>query len=274
MKIVDFYKRRTMQYQDFNFHTHTYRCGHAVKTEDDYIQSAIQSGFKVLGFSEHCGYDGFDSSRERIPFKEMDNYFSDIKKAEEKYKSDIKIYVGLEFEYFDDLNSYYTELKEKYDYLVIGQHLKDRKGYDYTYRCTDKDVRYMAYQVCMALENGFAKYVAHPDYFMLARDNYSKECEKAVREIVQCAKKNDAFVEINLKGMRYGIQQYDGYKSYKYPHNKTIEIYKEENAKVVIGYDAHNPQVLLQREYEDIARQMGEGLDFLQDYREILFDKK
>ena len=73
----------------------------------------------------------------------MDKYKEDIDNIKDKYK-EIEIFTGLEFEYFDDLNSYYDELKSKYDYLIIGQHAKDRKGYYYHDQCTDKDVRYMA----------------------------------------------------------------------------------------------------------------------------------
>lgn len=259
-----------MQLQKFNFHTHTYRCGHAVGDEHDYIKSAIDNGFTTLGISEHCGFEGFDDPTQRIAFLEMDKYKEDIDNIKDKYK-EIEIFTGLEFEYFDDLNSYYDELKSKYDYLIIGQHAKDRKGYYYHDQCTDKDVRYMAYQICTALELGYSKYVAHPDYFMIGREDYSKECEKAIREIVQTAKKVGAVVELNLKGVSYGKKrEYKGRPSFKYPHTRTIEIYKEENAEVVCGYDAHRPEFLSMRKYEEDIRKMVGDMNFLTDYKRLL----
>ena len=36
-----------------NWHTHTSRCGHAVGTDEEYVQAAIQGGLKTLGFSDH-----------------------------------------------------------------------------------------------------------------------------------------------------------------------------------------------------------------------------
>ncbi len=36
-----------------NFHTHTFRCGHAVGNEEAMVKSAIEEGIEVLGFSEH-----------------------------------------------------------------------------------------------------------------------------------------------------------------------------------------------------------------------------
>lgn len=259
-----------MTKQKFNLHTHTYRCGHAIKTEDDYIQTAIENNFEALGFSEHCGYKGFDDPYERIAFDKMDKYFEDIKRAKDSYKNKIKVYTGLEFEYFDDKLSYLNYVKKKCDYMIIGQHMKDRLGYDYSHKCTDKDVRYMAYQICSALEQGLSRYVAHPDYFMLSRKSFSKECETAIREIVQCANKHNAVVEINLKGMRYGIKDFGKYKSYIYPHIKTLEIYKQENANVVIGYDAHNPNALSQTEYEENAKNIVKELNYFEDYEELI----
>ena len=37
-----------------NYHTHTYRCGHAVGSEREYVEKAIELGFTELGFSEHA----------------------------------------------------------------------------------------------------------------------------------------------------------------------------------------------------------------------------
>lgn len=36
-----------------NFHTHTYRCGHANGSEEDMICAAMKMGIEELGLSEH-----------------------------------------------------------------------------------------------------------------------------------------------------------------------------------------------------------------------------
>ena len=33
-----------------NYHTHTPRCNHAVGSEEEYIQQALNAGMKILGF--------------------------------------------------------------------------------------------------------------------------------------------------------------------------------------------------------------------------------
>ena len=39
-----------------NYHTHTWHCGHAVGTPREYIESAIEEGTQVLGFTDHAPY--------------------------------------------------------------------------------------------------------------------------------------------------------------------------------------------------------------------------
>lgn len=36
-----------------NYHTHTWRCGHAFGDEREYVENAIVGGLKILGFSDH-----------------------------------------------------------------------------------------------------------------------------------------------------------------------------------------------------------------------------
>ena len=42
--------------QKFNYHQHTYRCGHADLnyTNEEYIQEYLKMGFKKIEFTDHC----------------------------------------------------------------------------------------------------------------------------------------------------------------------------------------------------------------------------
>lgn len=42
--------------QKFNYHTHTYRCGHSDSdyTDEEYIIDLIRMGFKKMAFTDHC----------------------------------------------------------------------------------------------------------------------------------------------------------------------------------------------------------------------------
>lgn len=41
--------------QKFNYHTHTYRCGHAeVISDEEFVKTFIEKGFTKIAFMNHC----------------------------------------------------------------------------------------------------------------------------------------------------------------------------------------------------------------------------
>lgn len=86
----------------FNFHTHTYRCGHAKGTDEEYVLSAIKMGYDTIGFSDHAPYifpDGSESGF-RVKKKDARDYADSVRALQEKYKDKIDIKLGFELEYF------------------------------------------------------------------------------------------------------------------------------------------------------------------------------
>ena len=62
-----------------NWHTHTYRCGHARGTDEEYVLSAIKAGIKKLGFSDHAPYPECHAKGMRMNYEEYDGYVASIK---------------------------------------------------------------------------------------------------------------------------------------------------------------------------------------------------
>ena len=90
-----------------NYHTHTYRCRHAVGTDRDYVEAAIKAGIKTLGFSDHAPQvfpaDSGYRSDCRIQPEELAEYVASISALKEEYRDRIQILIGLEMEYLPDL---------------------------------------------------------------------------------------------------------------------------------------------------------------------------
>lgn len=259
--------------QNFNLHTHTYRCGHAIEDENKYIEFAIRGGFNHIGFSEHIGHKGWDDKNIRMDYDEMEQYFQDIKSAKEKYKDKINVYLGLEFEYFDDNDEYYDYVRNICDYMIIGEHFVEKFGVDLYLDAPDEAIDEYARLICQAIEKGYSKYIAHPSYFMISCEKFDEKRAQAIEKIANCAKKNDAALEWNLKGMGYGMRKYQGYESYIYPHLKAFEIIREINPYIVIGYDAHDPKVLESKELEMKARRILDGANIIEDVSFFMFQK-
>ena len=97
-----------MEYK-VNFHTHTYRCKHAIGTERDYVNEAINKNLTTLGFSDHSPYPD-ERFGYRMDYCQLNDYLNKIENLKEEFKNKLNIYSGLEIEYDANMNSYYEYL--------------------------------------------------------------------------------------------------------------------------------------------------------------------
>ena len=81
--------------QNFNLHTHTTRCFHAVGSDEEYVLAAIKNGIKILGFSDHCPMDQYTVYKDRMKLAELDEYIASIRHLKEKYKDQIQMKIGI-----------------------------------------------------------------------------------------------------------------------------------------------------------------------------------
>lgn len=233
---------------DYNFHTHTYRCGHAKGKDEEYVLAAIKNGYKILGFSDHAMFPNLDKEQGmRADYEELDNYINSISSLKEKYKDQIKIYLGMECEYFPCYYDYLKQLLEtkKMDYLIFGNHfLKCENKHIFNeplvYEREDYIDQYALHAV-KALDSGLFKIFAHPDLVMWSYNKFDERIEKYSRLMCEAAKRNNVYLEINEAGIRKGkITTVEG-ERYCYPYAPFWKIAKEIGNKIVIGIDAHDP---------------------------------
>ncbi len=248
-----------------NYHNHTYRCGHASGTEEEYIKKAISEGIRTLGFSDHTPYifpNGF-VSYSRMDVSEMPGYFSTLLKLKEKYRGYIDIHIGFEAEYypryFDTLLAEYR--KYPLEYLIYAGHNVGHEGAEDCFCGFDKTEdagRLIAYtdMAIRAIQTGRFTFIAHPDmmHFVGDRDLYRSECARLCRE----AKRLGVPLEINLNGIR---------DRRFYPNPEFWEIAGWVGCDAVIGFDAHTVKHVADTE-EIIA-----GLRFADRYKLNVLDE-
>lgn len=255
---------------DYCYHTHTYRCGHATGTDEEYVVRAIELGIKRLGFSDHVILpEGVDGLGIRGRYDQLDDYLSSIKYLKEKYKDQIEILVGFEAEYIPSVLDYYKSLlKEKIDYLILGQHLYMEDGICHWHFNKDsgiEDVRRYVDCVIEGIKTGLFTYLCHPDLFMSSQDNWNKELEVEARRLLKACEECNIPIEYNLCGTRR--KTYDGYHR-SYPNYEFFKLVKDYNLKLVIGMDAHSPDNFNQFELdkaEEFLKAL--NLDFDRNYR-------
>ena len=221
-----------------NYHTHTWRCRHADGTEREYVEKAISSGLKILGFSDHspCIYpDGYTAIYKMLP-GQLEDYVDTVLRLRDEYRDQIEIHLGLEAEYFPGLWEDFLRLIEPYpiEYLLLGQHFLDNE-YDTGIYCgarsgSEDRLHQYCIQSMAGLETGRFLYFAHPDLFYFTGEDgiYEREMTALCRF---CRDRNIP-LEMNLLGVR---------ETRNYPRPLFWEIAAREKNTVILGSDAHRP---------------------------------
>ena len=237
-------------FQTFNYHTHTNRCGHAGISEDrEYVERARANGITQLGFSDHVPVPelAYQDSEHQMHISEVDEYVESIRNLQAE-NPDMKINVGFEVEFDPMKEQFFGELREKVDYMILGQHfVPSSNGLVKKNNNPDYPIKY-ASMLCKAMETGIFDIVAHPDIFMEYRDSLASEEAKrqfddnavvASQMICNKAKEIGIPIELNFAGIDKGQIMSDG--KYSYPHPTFWKIASETGVQVLYGVDAHDP---------------------------------
>lgn len=224
-----------------NYHTHTKRCGHAIGEDEEYVLRAIENGFDEIGFSDHapmlfpdgCGY----YSTFRMKPYEAEGYAKSIHALKNKYRDQIKIYLGFELEYYPELFEKELKFLKSFDidYLIMGQHFTGNE-YDGNSRYSGlptKDSAQLASYVTQCLEGlktGEFLYLAHPDliHFTGDKEIYLEEMHRLCMGV----KELGIPLEYNFLGY---------YEKRSYPRDDFWKTAAACGCEVITGLDAHTP---------------------------------
>ncbi len=141
-----------------NLHTHTVYCD-GKSTPEEIVLSAIKNGFNSIGFSEH-GYVPFDPD---CCMNDTDGYICEITALREKYKNDIRIYLGVEEDAFCPAD------RERFDYIIGSCHYIFAGG---KYYPVDLSREYLERCIISAFDG---------DALSLAKSYYEAFCEYIIR---------------------------------------------------------------------------------------------
>lgn len=238
-------------FQSFNYHTHTNRCGHAgIASDKEYVEYAKQVGITQLGFTDHVPVSEleYQDSEQRMHISDVDEYITSIRQLQQE-NPNMKIMCGFEAEFDPMKEQFLGELRDKVDYMILGQHfvpygmskLPQKNNPEYP-------IQY-AEMLCRAMESGIFDIVAHPDIFMQFRDSLDTEEKKnlfmqnakiASQAICDKAKELGIPIELNFGGINKGTIMQDGQLAY--PHSEFWQIAAETGVPVLYGVDAHTPE--------------------------------
>ena len=258
------------------YHTHS-NFSDGKNTLEQMVLSAIENGMKELGFSDHApmSFDcNWDAKKEQIS-----EYKSQVLALKEKYKDQIKIYLGIEQDYF-------SIKPEKYEYILGSVHYIYKNGkyleLDYSAERTKEniDLYYggdaLAYcedyykLVGDVVEKTGCQIIGHFDLItkfnekMPLIDVNHPRYKKAWKEALDKLLKTDAIFEINTGAISRG------YRTSPYPSDEMIDYIAKSGKKFAICSDSHSVDSIacnLENEREKLENK---GYKYIKSLEEIL----
>jgi histidinol-phosphatase (PHP family) len=240
-----------------NLHTHT-SFSDGTDTPELFAQKAIEAGLCSYAFTDHAPIPNI-SRKWCIPDNKIEEYFSEIRTIQRKYKSDIEILCGLEVDYIpgiiapSDCKKYNPDILigsihflklPNNDYLLELdsniEHFKEGLKYLFNNDCRKLITHYYKTLTDMILSSGF-DIAGHVDKIkmhigklfpeMLLTPWYLDLEYQASQTIAN----SNTFVEINTRGM------YKGQTDSPYPSWRMIELINKMGGKLVLNADTHDP---------------------------------
>lgn len=252
-------------------HTHTQFCYHGNPAPvDEYIERAIELGFKRYSITEHPPIpekwvlDEALYSELAMSVAEVPQYFKEIKRCKEKYGDKIEIVSGLELDYLFKHTDYTENLIEQFsndiDDVVYSVHYlpgKDGENFcvDYTapyfiehllnyYGTIDAVVdAYFDHIELAIIHAGTFKMRKRIGHLLLikkfeqALPPFNEEqITRRLQQLIPLLKANQVGIDVNIAGKRVGTY------GQAYVPASFIQQCMAEGIECVYGSDAHKPE--------------------------------
>jgi histidinol-phosphatase (PHP family) len=232
-----------------NYHTHTYRCKHALGDIDDYIEEALAHNVNCLGISDHTPLPDNRWLGVRMHIDEFKEYNDAINAAKLRYHDKIHILKGMECDWAPEYVDFYKNIlqkKHKFDYLIGACHWfpfegKWQMAFNIT---TPPQVMDYAEFLIEAIGCGLFSFIAHPDVFC-SNYEWDNTAIKAANLIFEAAQEHNMPLEINGYGFRK--QNPDSSSGIKigYPCYDFWELAENYDIQVFCNSDAHLPSDII-----------------------------
>ena len=230
-----------------DFHMHSTFCD-GKNTPEEMVNTAIQKGMTSLGICVHS-YQFFDESF-CIKKEKQKGFLELMASLKEKYKDKIKLYAGVELEYFSEFDT------SGFDYIIGSVHYVK---YDDNYLVVDSS----RIHIDEATEKYFGGdiYAYCEAYYELVGDVCNKTNCNIIGHIDLVTKFNEGDVHFDTKNPRYinadrkavdKLVKYNvpfemntgaisrGYRTSPYPSDDILEYILSKGGKIVLSSDAHN----------------------------------
>ena len=248
-----------------DYHVHTKFSIDSEALPEEMVKQAI-----AVGLSEICITDHYDNDNpKRESFFDNDEYFTEMRRLQEKYRDDIGIRIGVELGLQPSMAEFYHEYVNKYpfDFVIGSSHLVN--GYDPYYpkyfegKVESKVYRDYFEQLLENIEI-FSEFqvVGHIDYIVRYGKNKAKyysyhKYADIIDEILKTIISKNLGIEVNTAGFKAGL-------GFPNPHPDIVRRYKELGGEIItVGSDAHRPE-FIGNEFDNMKKMLKDiGFDYI-----------
>lgn len=231
-----------------DYHTHTYRCGHATGTMSEYIETAIARGIDEIGLTDHLWLYWIpqnERSREwAIAEEEYQRHYEEMLEARERHRKQIRVRVAVEADYVAGHEEQLLEILSRFDFdFILGSvhfmdgWLIDAPEYAHRYREERVAEIYRRYfgNLQRAVRLGFADVLAHLDLPKKFGFLPEEDLTELVHETLDVIARAGVAVEVSTAGLRKPIGEI-------YPSETILREMKKRDIPIVLSSDAHAPK--------------------------------
>lgn len=241
-----------------DYHTHSYRCGHAVGTMREYVEAALARGLDEIGLTDHIYLYFEDQRARRDPTYAMseDDYprhVDEMLELREEFAGRISVRISVEADFIRGREQELREILGRfpYDYVLGSVHFVDGWAID----APENIGRWQIEGVAKIWRRYFEELEAAIDsrmFDLLAHIDLPKKFgffpgtgfEQTVSSVIDRIAAAGCAVELSSAGLRKPVGEI-------YPSPAILARLRERGIPVALSSDAHAPQ------------EVGDGLETL-----------
>jgi histidinol-phosphatase (PHP family) len=233
-------------------------CHHATDTLEEIVRSYITHGFAWVGITEHVpGLRDdllYPDQKEAgltpaILFDRFADYVLEGRRLQQRYASEIRIYVAMEIETYSGYEAFVRSLMDRFrpEYIVGSVHFVDDMGFDYSkeqYDVTAKAVGGLDSLYCRYFDQQYEmirrlnpSVVGHFDLIRLFDPDYKQrllkpDVARRIRRNLELIKERGLIMDFNLRALLKGASE-------PYISASILRQAQELGINVVPGDDSH-----------------------------------
>jgi histidinol-phosphatase (PHP family) len=230
-----------------DYHTHSWRCGHATGTMREYVEAAIRAGIGEIGLTDHL-YLYFLPLSERnpewaMPEEQYDEHYREMLALRDEYRDRINVRVAIEADYAEGHEDELLAILARYefDYVLGSVHYMDGWMIDapenagrYREEVVADIFRRYFRRLQQAMRLGAFDLIAHfdlPKKFGLLPE---EDLTAVVGETLDVAADTGVALEISTAGLRKPVGEI-------YPSPVIVREMAKRQIPVSLSSDAHAP---------------------------------